>query len=43
MIVLLSPAKKFDFSNEYILQKSTNPIFLNEANELAYILKDFSS
>ena len=43
MLVLLSPAKKFDFSNIKYSKLSTEPIFRNEANELASLLKTFSA
>ena len=43
MMVLLSPAKKFDFSQNLDLEKSSKPFFINEANELSNLLKTFSS
>ena len=43
MLVLLSPAKRFDFSSTKKSNESTEPIFKNEANELANLLKKYSA
>ncbi len=41
MITIISPAKTLDFSTKASIKKHTNPVFLNESEELIHELRNF--
>ena len=42
MITIISSTKSLDMQREYRINKATEPVFLEEAMELAEILKSYS-